>query len=157
MLSANQQGMTITGSLPLCTSSLTREPATDRDGKVIAYEKPLMLLVDEFTTSAADSVASVLDDSGRAVLYGMRTNGAGGNNISLDTGSYSEGSTGMTLALQTRGNGVVRDGYPYTNLIENVGVWPQVRDDYMTKTNLLQNGAPFVSGFRFRRLRFFGS
>ena len=34
--------------------------------------------------------------------------------------------------------------YPYTDLIENTGVWPDLTDDYMTKDNLLQNGAPFL-------------
>ena len=35
--------------------------------------------------------------------------------------------------------------YPYTDLIENTGVWPDLTDDYTTKENLLQNGAPFLS------------
>jgi hypothetical protein len=74
----------------------------------------------------------------------MRTNGAGGNNTALNAGSYSEGITGMTLALQTRKEKHLNGDYPYTDLIENTGVWPDLTDDYMTKENLLQNGAPFL-------------
>ena len=49
------------------------------------------------------------------------------------------------LALQTRKEKHLNGDYPYSDLIENVGVWPDITDDYMTKENLLQNGAPFVS------------
>jgi hypothetical protein len=147
MLSANQQGSLLTDSLPLCTSSLIRDPLRDKNGNLIAYQKMLMMLTDEFSTSTADSVPGMIKDANRAVLFGMRTDGAGGNNTTFDAGSYAEGTTGMTLALQTRKNKVGGFGYPYTEYIENVGIWPDIPNDYMTKDNLLQNGAPFVSGF----------
>lgn len=141
LVAANQQGRMVTESLPLCTSSLMRE------GHPAAYQKPLMMLIDEFSTSTADSVPGMLKDANRAVLYGMRTDGAGGNNTTFSAGPYTEGSAGMTLALQTRKNKVSEPGYPFTEYIENVGVWPDIPADYMTRANLLQNGAPFVSGF----------
>ena len=144
MLSANQAGQTITDSLPLCTSSLTRAPLMDADGNVLAYKKQMMMLIDEFSTSTADSVPNMIRDAGRAVLYGMRTDGAGGNNTTFDAGSYSEGFAGMTLALQTSKAKHLNGSYPYTDLIENTGVWPDLTDDYMTKDNLLQGGAPFL-------------
>jgi C-terminal processing protease CtpA/Prc len=144
MLAANQQGLTITDSLPLCSSSLTRAPFMDADGNVLAYKKQIMMLIDEFSTSTADSVPGMFRDANRGVLYGMRTDGAGGNNTSYDAGSYSEGVTGMTLALQTRKEKHLNGDYPYTDLIENTGVWPDLTDDYMTKDNLLQGGAPFL-------------
>lgn len=147
MLAANTQGQTITDSLPLCTSSLTRAPFMDADGNVLAYKKQMMMLIDEFSTSTADSVPGMLRDANRAVLYGMRTDGAGGNNTTFDAGSYSEGAAGMTLALQTRKEKHLNGDYPYTDLIENTGVWPDLPDDYMTKDNLLQNGAPFLRNF----------
>ena len=145
MLAANTQGQTITDSLPLCTSSLTRAPFMDADGNVLAYKKQMMMLIDEFSTSTADSVPGMIRDADRAVLYGMRTDGAGGNNTTFDAGSYSEGFAGMTLALQTRKGKHLNGDYPYTDLIENTGVWPDLVDDYMTKDNLLQGGAPFLS------------
>ena len=38
-------------------------------------------------------------------------------------------------------------GYPASIYTENIGVHPEVVDDYMTKDNLLRNGAPFVADF----------
>jgi hypothetical protein len=145
MLDANTKGLLTTDSLPLCTSSLTRDPLTDSTGAPIAYQKQMMMLIDEFSTSTADSVPGMIKDANRAVMYGMRSDGAGGNNTSFDTGSYSEGVTGMTLALQTRQGPVANPGYPATDLIENAGVWPDFQDDYMTKDNLMQAGLPFIS------------
>jgi hypothetical protein len=144
MLAANTQGQTITDSLPLCTSSLDRNPLMDADGNVLAYKKQMMMLIDEFSTSTADSVPGMIRDANRAVLYGVRTGSAGGNNTTFDAGSYSEGFAGMTLALQTRKEKHLNGDYPYTDLIENTGVWPDLPDDYMTKDNLLQSGAPFL-------------
>ncbi len=145
MLAANQQGRLVTNPLPLCSASLTRDPATDPSGKVIAYQKPLVMLIDEFSTSTADSVPSMLQDARRGVLYGMRTNGAGGNNTSFDAGPYSEGFTGMTLALQVRANYFGTSDYPATAILENVGVRPDFEAKYMTKENLLQSGLPFLT------------
>jgi C-terminal processing protease CtpA/Prc len=103
------------------------------------------MLIDEFSTSTADSVPSMIQDARRGLLYGKRTNGAGGNNTSFDGGPYSEGVTGMTLALQVRSNSIATTDYPVSNLIENVGVRPDFEADYMTKDNLLQSGFPFVN------------
>ena len=147
LLSAAQSGRRVTNPIPLCSSSSDLQPAMDAAGNVIAYQKPIMLLIDEFTTSTADSVAGMMQDSNRATLYGLRTNGAGGNNTTLDAGVFSEGITGMTLALQSRKDYVGTAGYPVTKYIENVGVHPNVEVDYMTKDDLLQNGAPFVEKF----------
>jgi C-terminal processing protease CtpA/Prc len=147
MLSANQQGRRLTTELPICTASLDREPLKDRDGNILAYQKPVMMLIDEFTTSTADSVAGMFQDAGRGVLFGMRTNGAGGNNTAFSAGTYSEGSAGLTLALQTRRAPIRVEGYPDTAYIENVGVQPDVTVDYMRRDNLLQNGAPFIDHF----------
>lgn len=145
MVAANKESRGLTDSLPLCTSSLMRDPFMDRDGTVLAYKKPIMMLIDEFSTSTADSVPGMFKDAGRGLLFGMRTNGAGGNNISLDAGAYSEAVTGMTLALQTRKSSIEATGYPSTIFIENAGVQPDFVDDYMTKDNLLRNGAQFVA------------
>jgi hypothetical protein len=77
----------------------------------------------------------------------MRSNGAGGNNTSLAVGAYSEGAIGVTIGIQARHSVVSLPGYPATNRLENVGVHPDVVSDYMTRENLLQNGAPFVRQF----------
>ena len=147
LVDANAQNRGLTIPVPLCTSSLDRNPATDASGNVIAYQKPIMMLVDEFSISTADSVAGMFQDAGRGRLYGMRTNGAGGNNTSFDAGPFSEGFTGMTIGLQVRKDPITTDDYPATPYIENVGVRPEVVNDYMTRDNLLQGGAPFVRDF----------
>jgi hypothetical protein len=147
LVTANAQSRGLTEPVPLCTSSLSRAPATDTSGNLLAYQKPMMLLIDEFSVSTADSVAGMIQDAGRAVLYGMRTDGAGGNNTSYDAGPFSQGVTGMTIGLQVRQAPIATSDYPTTPYIENVGVRPDVVNDYMTRDNLLQNGAPFVNDF----------
>ena len=144
MLAANQQGRTVTKPLPLCSPSLTLDPATDINGNMIAYQKPIMMLIDEFSTSTADSVPGMFQDAKRGLLFGMRTNGAGGNNTTFDAGPYTESYAGMTLALQTRASQISTDEYPTSNYIENIGVRPDVEVNFMTKDNLLQNGYPFI-------------
>ena len=136
-----------TGPVPLCGPGMTRTPATDHDGSRIAYTKPLMVITDEFSSSTADSVPAMLQDARRAILFGMRTNGAGGTNTSLPAGAYSEGTAGMTLGLMTRAAPVATPDYPTTHYIENVGVRPDIEADYMTRDNLLERGRPFVEAF----------
>ena len=147
LVAANSQQRGLSEPVPFCTSSLNREPATDDAGNIIAYQKPLMLLIDEFSVSTADSVAGMLQDAGRGILFGQRTNGAGGTNTTFDAGPFSEGVAGMTLGLQVRKAPVATPDYPTTPYIENVGVRPDMLDDYMTRDNLLQNGAPFINDF----------
>src|SRR5260370_41604881 len=105
------------------------------------------MLIDEFSTSTADSVPGMLQDAHRGLLFGMRTNGAGGTNSGFFTGSYTLSFTGMTLGMQTRANPIVTPEYPASILIETIGVRPDLVYDYMTKDNLLQRGRPFVDAF----------
>ena len=69
-----------TGSIPLCTSNYIRQPAPG------AYNKPILMIIDEFSTSTADSVPAMLQDARRATLFGMRTNGAGRTNTASRAG-----------------------------------------------------------------------
>jgi hypothetical protein len=148
MLDANRRSRGVTDPIPICTSSLWRDPVrAASDGHIIAYTKPIMFMIDEFSTSTADSVPSMFQENKRGLLYGMRSNGAGGNNTSLAVGAYSEGAIGVTIGIQARHSVVSLPGYPATNRLENVGVHPDVVSDYMTRENLLQNGAPFVRQF----------
>lgn len=136
-----------TGSISLCSISLDRDPATNAQGQVAAYTKPMIMLVDEFSTSTADSVPAMIQDAKRGLIVGYRTNGAGGTNITVEVGAYSEASAGMTLGLMTRAEQRVTPGYPESHYLENVGVHPDVELDYMTRDNLLQRGQPFVNAF----------
>lgn len=136
-----------TGPLPICTPSLTRQPAKDSAGRPLVYTKPLVMLVDELSTSTADSVPAMLQDAGRGILFGLRTNGAGGTNSSDYTGAYSEGFAGFTLGIMVRGKTITTPEYPSGPFIENVGVRPDIEYDYMTRENLLNSGRPFVTAF----------
>jgi C-terminal processing protease CtpA/Prc len=76
-----------TAPIPVCGTSVEKKPATDSAGKVIAYGKPVVLLTDDFSASAAELFASMMQDNGRARLAGLRTMGAGGAVIGLPAAS----------------------------------------------------------------------
>jgi len=136
-----------TGTIPLCSAGLEVEPARDRAGALLAYDKPILLLTDEFSTSAADNFAAVLQDSGVAKLFGYRTAGAGGNVVNYPAGFFSEGMVLLSQMLTVRPSLQTSPGFPASRYIENVGVRPDIEYDYQTRENLLQNGAPFVDEF----------
>jgi len=124
-------------------------PATDESGNNIAYTKPIVLLTNNFTLSAAEVFAAELQDIKRVTVYGVRTDGGGGNVIEFDynDGPYSEGTSRVTQSLLIRNHNISVPGLPSAPYIENFGVVPDVVADYQTKTNLLTGGQPFVNGF----------
>lgn len=136
-----------TGPLPLCGLSLEVEPAKDRSGKVIAYEKPLLVLVDEISSSGADVFPAVVQDHGRGPIVGVRTMGAGGSVVYYDATSYSEGMASVTISLLNRKWSIDSEGLPGAPYIENIGVQPGLVLDYMTRDNLKTGGQAFVDGF----------
>jgi hypothetical protein len=136
-----------TGPLPICGASLETEPAADFRGRLLAYTKPLIVLADEFSSSAADAFAAMIQDNWRAPVFGMRTMGAGGNVYEFNATTYSEGFSSVTISLMHRRNPVSVSGYPATSYVENVGVRPDIEQDYMTRENLRENGRPFVEAF----------
>jgi C-terminal processing protease CtpA/Prc len=147
MTTAYTENRGLTGPLPLCTPLLDLEPATDSSGNVIAFNKPLLLLIDEFSTSSGDAFAAVMQDSLRAPLLGLRTAGGGGVVEGFQVGYYSEGWVSLSRTVGVRKMPVVTSEYPTAPLIENIGVRPDIYVDYMTRENLLSNGKPFVETF----------
>jgi peptidase S41-like protein/PDZ domain-containing protein len=113
----------------------------------VVYTKPLLVLVDEFTTSSADMLAAILQDNHRGPLLGMRTNGAGGNNIGFDCTTFTEGFCSITEGLMNRGVTISTPEFPPSPYIENIGVRPDIVVDYMTRSNLMTGGAPYVQAF----------
>ena len=83
---------------------------------MVHYTKPLVVLTNELDFSAADFLPAILQDNGRATIFGARTAGAGGavkslqwpNQFGIDTISYT-----WTLAIRTIGQ-----------VLENLGVTP---------------------------------
>lgn len=83
------------------------------------YTKPILLLVNEFTASAADIFAVYMRDTGRATLVGQSTMGAGSKSRRLVL-PESGIEVRMPRVLFCRPDGAV---------IENVGASPHVRYD----------------------------
>lgn len=147
VLSAFTENRGRTGPLPFCAASLESIPARDNFSVPLGYDKPILLLVDEFSASAGDIFAAMAQDNGIAKLYGYRTAGAGGTVTESLAGFYSEGSARTTVSLLTRARAYTAPGYPTTSYLENIGVHPDIPADYMTRANLMNRGAPFVDGF----------
>jgi hypothetical protein len=152
IVDANARFRGRTEAIPLDDVVLERSPAIDAQGNVLAYTKPLIVLIDEMSASAAEVFAAGIQDNARGPLVGWRTMGAGGNVTTWTAGSYSLGLTSITESLMNRGHDVTTEflpmgGYPTAPYIENIGVRPDVPIDYMTSGNLYQSGKPFVDAF----------
>ena len=146
-----------TAALPICDTSLNVQPATDGKGNVIAYAKPVMVLTDEFTASAAELFSAIMQDNQAAQLYGARTMGAGGNVNDYPVTTYSFASATVTESLMSRKNPLPADGFPTSPYIENVGVRPDIVQDYATFDNLTNHGATFVQAFSDAVVRYINS
>ena len=124
------------------------EPARDRQGRSMAYNKPIVLLTDDLSASAADLFATVFQDSWRGPVFGWRTMGLGGSvGTFYDATVYSEGAAGITWTQLTRPNRVAPAGYLSTNYIENVGVHPDIQYDSQTRENLMSGYRQYVDAF----------
>jgi C-terminal processing protease CtpA/Prc len=136
-----------TEPVPICGASEERKPAEDRTGINLAYKKPVMLLVDDFSASAAEVFAATFQDNNRGKVFGWRTMGAGGGVGSANAGTYTEGDVSITVTAGVRPSPVKTGDFPETPYWENVGVRPDVSFDYMTKDNLLGKGKAYVEAF----------
>jgi hypothetical protein len=123
------------------TGSLTLAPSPN------AYSKPLMVLTDEFTASGGDMFAAIMQDNHRGPLFGTRTMGAGGSVVGFNAAAYTEAFFRVTVSLMNRAAPVDTRGFPTAPYIENIGVRPDIPMDFMTRTNLLTRGQPFVEAF----------
>ena len=141
---ALNEGRALTNPLPVCGSKETEEPFRNAAGELGGYTKPVVLLVDEFSASASELVASSLKDNGRALVVGKRTAGAGGSVIDAEYGTLSEGQGAITWALGVRPVEIDTGGeYPVGPYVENIAVRPDKELDLMTVDNLKNNGAAF--------------
>ena len=140
-----------TGSIPACSSPMPGRPfnpaSFENEPSAVVYTKPLIVLVDEFSTSAGDIFPAMLQDNGRGPLVGTRTNGAGGSVSAWPAGFYAEMIASNTNTLVTRKEFRTIPGYPASRYIENVGAHADIQLDAMTAENLLTTGRPFVQGF----------
>ena len=141
LIAAYNENRGRTAPVSLTTGNLTLDPAPN------AYDKPLLLLVDEMTASGGDMFAAIIQDNHRGPLLGMRTMGAGGSVFGFYCTAYTESSCSITQSLMNRGVVISGTEFPPSPYIENVGVRPDIVVDYMTRTNLMGAGAPFVQAF----------
>jgi hypothetical protein len=123
------------------TGSLTLQPVAH------AYTGPLIVLTDEFSASGGDAFPAIMQDNRRGPLFGMRTMGAGGSVIGLPATAYTESIARVTASLIHRGRLIHTSDFPPAPYVENIGVRPDIVMDYMTRTNLMTAGAPFVQAF----------
>lgn len=141
MVTANKENRGRTGTLSVCGPTIEQLPAA------VVFTKPIVMLIDDFSTSAADVLPAIFQDAARGPLFGYRTNGAGGAVAVFDEGVFSEATPRVTLSLMVRPKAVSVDGYPTTNYIENVGVHPDIPYDFMTVENLRSGRRLFTDAF----------
>lgn len=141
------RGFTETLPLPCGGFNLTVDPAMDSSNKVIAYTKPILVLTDNLSASAAELFAAMMQDNKRSTQFGMRTMGAGGAVFIETATTYADAIIYMPETILIRSHNVQVDGLPVAPYIENIGVRPDIEFDYQTVDNLTQQLKPFVDGF----------
>ena len=123
------------------TGSLMLNPAA------VSYTKPLMVMVDEFSASGADMFPAIIQDNRRGPIFGMRSMGAGGSVVGFNATAFTESFFRVTVSLMNRGHLIQTPEFPPAPYIENIGVRPDIVQDYMTRTNLLTGGASYIQAF----------
>lgn len=130
------EGDTLTKPIDICGGDGMIHPAKDNDGTLYVYTKPLLMLVNEWSISAADMFPAPLQDAGRAKIFGSQTCGAGGSVITTGNLGYSDFRVSQTQTIAVRSKDVITSDGVSTRYIENVGVMPDVpysitTDDFM--------------------------
>ncbi|MEZ5400598.1 MAG: S41 family peptidase [Bryobacteraceae bacterium] len=138
---AFREGRPRTGPLAVCAGTLQRQPAA------VVYTKPVLTLIDEFSISAADGFAAVMQDARRGKLFGWRTNGAGGTTGSFPATVYSEAFASHTIAMHNRREPIVTNELPTAPYVENIGVRPDILYDLMTLDELNNDFRWYVIAF----------
>lgn len=139
----------MTRPIAACRQSGSTAPQITNDNPPapVAYTKPMIVLIDEFSISAADIFPAMIQDNGRALLVGSRSSGGGGSVSSWPTGFYSESVSTNTNSLVVRKNPIQTPEYPTAPYVENIGARPNVPLNYMTRENLLNGGRTYVNQF----------
>lgn len=138
---AYSEGKGRTGAFPVCVADSAKQALAR------AYKKPVMVLIDEFSTSAAEHFAALVQDNGRGKLFGKRTAGAGGAVFSRSTGLYTEAIVSLTWSLTNRTQSIKTEDYPEAPYLENIGVRPDIEFDMNTRDNLMQKGKLYTEAF----------
>jgi C-terminal processing protease CtpA/Prc len=139
----------LTDPIPACSPSGTTAPPISQNNSPAAtvYTKPLIILIDELSISAADIFPAMMQDNHRGLIVGMRSSGGGGSVSGWYTGMYSESYSTNTDTLVVRKNPITTPEYPTALYVENIGTRPDVALDFMTRDNLLSGGVAYVNQF----------
>jgi hypothetical protein len=112
-----------------------------------AYTRPILMLTDEFSASGGDMLPAIFQTNDRGPVFGWRTMGAGGSVVGFTGPAFTESIFRVTVSLMNRGEIIQTPDFPPAPYIENIGVRPDIAVDYMTRDNLMTNGASFVQRF----------
>jgi len=143
----SNRGMTV--PIPACRQTGATTPAISENNQpgATVYTKPMIVLIDELSISAADIFPSMIQDNKRALLVGARSSGGGGSVSGWYTGFYSESFATNTNTLVDRKKPIATPEYPAAPYVENIGARPDVPIEYMTRENLLNGGRTYVDQF----------
>lgn len=133
-------GAELTEPLPICKPDGKIPTAVDRGLTKKAYTKPIIILVNELTASAGEMFPALLQDAGRATVFGTRTMGAGGNIMYVGPIGKSDITISITESLGVRNKDVIAPNGMATRYVENVGVIPEVEYDVTLED--------FLSGYK---------
>lgn len=92
---ALERGAFLAGPVNFCSYDGLIQPA-------MIYSKPILILIDEMDISCGDAFPILMQENGRAKLFGMPTSGGGGNVIGKSFLGYSDFSFRYTASLMWR-------------------------------------------------------
>jgi hypothetical protein len=123
----------LTEPMPICRLDGKVIPADSLGLSKTTYTKPIIILVNELNASAGEIFPAMLQDAGRAIVFGARTMGAGGSVGAVGPMGNSDISVSITESLVWRTRKVITPEGVRTHYIENIGVIPDVEYDVTMK------------------------
>lgn len=118
------KGNALTEPMRLCAPLDHVPPATAWDSVEKTYTKPLLILVDALSASMGEIFPAMLQDPGRALIFGERSMGAGGNVVPVGPLGNSDIMVSITESLIWRSRKVTLADGTTTRYLENIGVIP---------------------------------
>jgi len=112
----------------------------------VNYDKPVLMLINEFDFSGGDAFPALMKDNGRVTLFGAQTTGAGGNVREYGPLANSFFKLSLTESLMVRPNG---------EYMENRGVKPDI-EYTVTEDDFMNNYRGYVRAFTIEALKLTG-
>ncbi|MFH1654565.1 MAG: protease-like activity factor CPAF [Pseudomonadota bacterium] len=135
---AMDHGDRLSDPIFICESDLDGKikPHKTYDEKLSVYTKPVLILINELAASCGDIFPANMQDIGRALLFGTRTMGGGGNVTWHGPIGHADIFHSMTESLVWRSKAVRSPKGIETHYIENVGAIPDIEykigiDDFL--------------------------